>query len=196
MTRHRTYFGIPVPYFREESLGDGGFTIRFVLKGRIPSKKNHQMAIPFKKEAKDYLYAMFKERGQISLNDALAAVDMVTAKMIGNKAYYAFLKAFGPVIRDQMRVQEPKMAAKGLKFPLKRARLSLKFYFADRHITDTVNKQQSIQDLLVDCGAVANDDYATLNPISSSSASFYKELKENICLVSLFCKVENIQNSQ
>ena len=195
MTRHKTYFGIPLPYFREESHGDGGFTIRFVLQGRIPSKKNHQMAVPFKKEAQDFVHARFKEKGQISLNDALAAVDMVKAKMIGNKAYYAFLKAFRPVIEAQMKAQEAKMAQKGLKFPLKKARLSLKFYYADRHITDTVNKQQSIQDLLVDCGVVANDDYGTLNPISSSSTSFYQELRENICLVLLYCKVDNFENS-
>lgn len=194
MTRHKTYYGIPVPYFREESHGDGGFTIRFVLKGRIPSKKNKQMAVVSKGDAKKFLYATMRDNGKISLSDALRAVDMAKGKMIGNKAYYAFLELFRPVIREQMKAQEQKMAAKGLQFPLKKARLSLKFYYADRHITDTVNKQQSIQDLLVDCGVVKNDDYGTLNPISSSSASFFRELKENVCMVLLFCKVENIEN--
>lgn len=195
MARHLTYFGVPVPVFRIEKLGSGAFTIRFVLKGRIVSKKNHQQAVARRKEAKEFLYETFKNKGQISLPDALAAVDMVQPKMIGNIEYNAFLKQFRPVIQEQMRVWEQRLGGKGLKFPLKKASLSLKLYFADRYVTDTVNKQQSIQDLLVDCGVIANDDYATVNPIFAGSMNCHKKLRENICFISLSFKVENIENS-
>lgn len=195
MSKFLTYFGVVVPNFREEKLGAGAVTIRFVLKGRIPSKKNHQQAVSRRKEAKEYLHTRLKETGHVSIADALAAVDMVQAKMRGNDRYLAFVKEFKPIIQEQMRVWEQRLGPKGLKFPIKRAALSLKLYFADRHITDTVNKQQSIQDLLIDCGVVANDDYRILNPISSSSASYYQELPENICLVSMSFKMEKTENT-
>lgn len=192
MARFQTYFGVSIPVFRVEKLGSGAFTIRFVLKGRVVSKKNHQQAVARRKEAKDFLYNQLKMNGQVSISDAVSAVNMVQAKMIGNIEYRDFLKRFKPVIQEQMSVWQERLGSKGLVFPLKKASLSLKFYFADRYVTDTVNKQQSIQDLLVDCGVVYNDDYCTLNPIVGSSSSYYKELKENICLISLSFKVENV----
>lgn len=195
MSRYKTYFGVPIPYFREENMGDGGFTIRFVVKGRVVSKKNHQQAVARTKEAKEFLQNRLKDAGQISISDALAAVRMVKAKMIGNLEYNGFLKQFKPVIQEQMKAQAGKMAEKGLKFPLSKARMTIRFYFADRYITDTVNKQQSIQDLLVDSGAIKNDDYATVNPISAASANYFGELRENICLITLYCEVEKTKNT-
>lgn len=195
MSRYKTYYGIPVPYFREENPGDGGFTIRFVVKGRVVSKKNHQQAVARTKEAKEFLQNRLKEAGEISIGDALEAVRMVKAKMIGNLEYNGFLKRFKPVIQEQMKAQERKMAEKGLKFPLIEARMTIRFYFADRYITDTVNKQQSIQDLLVDSGAIKNDDYATVNPIHAASANYFGELRENVCMIILYCKVDKTKNT-
>lgn len=191
MARSNYYFGVNVPVFKEEKLGSGSFTIRFVVKGRVISKKNHQMAVCRRKEAKEFLHSI---RGPISISDAMKAVDMVQGKMIGNIQYRDFLKVFKPVIQAQMKVWEQRLGSKGVKFPIPKAALSLKFYFADRYVTDTVNKQQTIQDLLVDCGVVPDDDYATLNPIVAKSASYYGKLKENICFISLSFKVENIKN--
>lgn len=195
MARHLTYFGVPVPVFRIEKLGAGAFTVRFVLKGRIVSKKNHQQAVARRKEAKQYLYDISKQRGQISLQEALRAVDMVQAKMIGNIEYNAFLKQFKPVIEEQKRVWIERLGKKGLKFPLRKASMSLKLFFADRYVTDTVNKQQSIQDLLVDCGVLINDDRATLNPISAGSMSCYQKMKENVCFISLSFKIEETKDT-
>ena len=42
--RFLTYFGVPVPPFKEEKIGAGSVTIRFVVTGKIPSKKNNQMS--------------------------------------------------------------------------------------------------------------------------------------------------------
>lgn len=196
MAHFKTYFGVPLPTFRSESHGDGAFTIRFVLKGRVVSKKNKQMAVCRRKEAKEYIRELQRTKGSITGADAERAIDMVVAKMIGNIQYREFLKHFQPIIQEQMKWWEGRLGSKGLKFPLRKAALTLKFYFADRHVTDTVNKQQSVQDLLVDCGVIANDDYCTLNPILSESASYFGELRENICLILLYFKVENIENEE
>lgn len=196
MARFVTYFGVPVPVFREEKLGAGAITIRFVLQGRVVSKKNHQMAVTVRKEAKDFLKNKAQATGMVSLADALAAVDMVKAKMIGNKEYYEFLKHFRPVIEWQMATWRRRLEAKGLKFPLQKAALSLRLFFKDKYITDTVNKQQTIQDLLVDCGVIQNDDYRSLNPINSASARYYQELTENITFISLTFKIDKTKNER
>lgn len=196
MARFSTHFGVIVPVFREEKLGAGAITIRFVLKGRVVSKKNHQMAVTVRKDAKEFLRNRAQATGMVSLVDALAAIDMVKAKMIGNREYTEFVNRFRPVVEAQKAIWERRLAAKGLKFPLQKAALSLRLFFKDKYITDTVNKQQTIQDLLVECGVIENDDYCSLNPISSASARYYQELTENITFISLTFKNEKMKSTE
>lgn len=183
--RVQTYFGVPIPPFKEKKLGAGSTTIRFVLTGKIPSKKNHQQAVAVRKDAKRYLYDLQRKNGSISLQDALEAVNMVYAKMRGNTEYTAFLHEVKPILQQQAATWAERLRDKGLVFPISKAALSLRLYFKDRYVTDTVNKQQTIQDILVDCGIIANDDYNSLNPIHSASACYYEEVIHNIAFISL-----------
>lgn len=183
--RFQTYFGIPIPPFKKQKLESGGMTIRFIIPGTIPSKKNNQQAISVRKDAKSFLYEKQKATGNITLEDALQSVNMVYSKMRGNDEYKQFVERCKPIIQEQAAEWHRRLSKKGLTFPIRKASMSLRLYFKDRYVTDTVNKQQSIQDLLVECGIVANDDYKTLNPIHSASACYYQELIHNIAFISL-----------
>lgn len=185
MLRFQTYFGVPIPPFKEEKLGAGSCTIRFVITGVIPSKKNNQMAVSVRRHAKKLLFDTQTSKGEIKLDDALQAVNAVYSKMRGNQDYLDFVEAQRPKIIAQMAQWSTRLRDKGLIFPLQKASMCLRLYFKDRYVTDTVNKQQTIQDLLVACGVIANDDYNTLNPIHSESACYYQELIYNIAFISL-----------
>jgi hypothetical protein len=183
--RFQTYFGVPVPPFKEEKLGAGSVTIRFVVTGKIPSKKNSQQAVTIRQKAREHIRKVKKERGSITTKDAQDAIGMCYARMRGNAEYQHFIKVQKPEIIKQMQEWRTRLGDKGLIFPLSKAALSLRFYFNNKYITDTVNKQQTIQDLLVECGVVADDDYDTLNPIYSASACYVDELIYNIAFISL-----------
>lgn len=183
--RFQTYFCVPIPPFKEDKLGAGSTTIRFVITGKVPSKKNNQQAIAVRKWAREWAKQEAKKRPQPTWADVHKAVSMVKSKMRGNLPYLEFLEAVKPGIIKQMQEWSTRLQSKGLIFPIPKAAMSLRFYFKDRYITDTVNKQQTIQDLLVHCGVIANDDYKSLNPIYSASASFYEEIIYDISFVSL-----------
>jgi hypothetical protein len=185
MPQVKSYFGVHLPPFKEKKWGAGAASIRFVITGTIPSKKNNQQAVSVRRDAKNYLFEKQKSGQNVTFQDALAAVDMVYSKMRGNEAYQSFVKEQKPKIQKQMQFWSTNLFEKGLVFPLQRASMNLRLYFKDRYITDTVNKQQTIQDLLIECGVIANDDYKTLNPISSASACYYEELVHNIAFISL-----------
>ncbi len=193
MPRFQRYFGIRVPVFEEEKMGNGAISIRFVLEGRVISKKNNESAVPDTKRAKDYLYGLMRTKGHITLQDALAAVDMVGVRFIGNPEYRAFLKKFVPVIQDQMKFWEKMLASNGVSFPIQKAAFNVKFGFKDKHITDTVNKMQTIHDLLTKAGAIRDDDYTVLNPIHGYSKRFYKRLVNNISFISLTVEKGNVE---
>lgn len=187
--RHQTYFGVPIPPFKEEKIGAGSTTIRFVIKGKIPSKKNNEMAVAVRSEAKTYLQQLQAQNRPLTYKEAFAAVDMVYGKIVGNQKYKAFVAEIRDSIDSQKQIWIERLGQKGLSFPLYKASMTLRLYFKDKYVTDTVNKQQSIQDLLIDCGVIANDDYIRLNPIHSASACYKDELLYNIAFISLTFKL-------
>lgn len=188
--RFQTYFGVPIPPWKEELLGAGAATIRFVILGSIPSKKNNQQAVTVKRYARAWIRKRAAESGKVDLNDALYAIDLCQSKMRGNAKYTEFLQKQKPEILKQAAEWSERLGPKGLIFPLKKATMSLRLYFSKRYVTDTVNKQQSIQDLLVDCGILANDDYRTLNPITSASACYVDEIVHDIAFISISFKLD------
>jgi hypothetical protein len=188
--RFQTYFGVAIPPWKEDKLGAGSVTIRFVLTGKVPSKKNNQQAVATRKAARTWANNESKRRPTPTWADVHRAIGMCGAKMRGNTEYKEFVARMKPIIHAQSGEWRNRLEAKGVHFPLKKATLSLRLYFKDRYVTDTVNKQQTIQDLLVECGIIANDDYKSLNPINSASASYYEEIIYDIAFISLSFKVK------
>lgn len=183
-----TYFGVPIPPFKEEKLGSSSTTIRFVLTGKIPSKKNNQQAVAVRKNARAWANEQAKIR-PATWADVHLAIGMVYSKMRGNKDYYDFLDKVRPILQEQSSYWVKQLEHKGLTFPLKKSTLSLRLYFKDRYVTDTVNKQQTIQDVLQDCSIIQNDDYRSLNPIHSASANYYEEIVKDIAAITLTFKL-------
>lgn len=183
--RFQTYFGVPIPPFKEEKIGAGSTTIRFILTGKMPSKKNNQMSVAVRKFARDFAKKQEKSGKQPTWATVNKAISLCTSKVRPNSEYKEWVDRMKPILHNQSAWWVKRLESKGLVFPLKKATLSLRLYFKDRYITDTVNKQQSIQDLLVSAGIIANDDYKTINPIHSASASFYEEIIHDIAFISL-----------
>jgi len=183
--RFLTYFGVHIPPVNKEKYKSTSTTIRFVIKGNVPSKKNNQQAVTIRKIARDWVNAQKRKGIPPSYESMHHAISMTSSKMRGNVKYIEFVEKYKPIIRDQMIKWSERLQDKGLIFPLSKATMTLTFYFKGRYITDSVNKQQSIQDLLVDCGVLANDDYRTLNPITTSSSCHYEEIIEDIAFISL-----------
>ena len=180
-----TYFGVPVPPWKEEKIGNKGTTIFFILTGKTPSKKNNQHAVTIRKYARSWAIQQSKTGRSPSWADVHKAISMCKSKMRGNTEYLAFLEKVKPVLQKQAACWSEKLFYKGLVFPIKKSTLALKFYFKDRYVTDTVNKQQTIQDVLVHSGIIANDDYNSLNPINSASGLYYEEIVKDISRITL-----------
>lgn len=186
--RFVTYAGIPIPPFKEEKLGAGSTTIRFVITGKIPSKKNNSMAVTIRKHARDYINKIAKG-GVITVKEAQLAIGKTHSKVRGNQEYQSWVKSQKPIILEQMHTWVERLSAKGLIFPLTKCTISARFYHDNLYHIDTLNKAQSVQDLLVDCKVIQDDNYAVLNPIHYASANYKDELIHSICFISLSFKL-------
>lgn len=183
--RFLTLFNIPLPPFKEEKYTSKSTTIRFVISGNVPSKKNNQQAVTVRKTARDWANSQQKSGKSPTWADVHKAISMTSSKMRGNAKYKEFVYKYKPIIQEQMLEWSTRLAHRGLVFPLSKATMTLKLYFKSRYVTDTVNKQQAIQDLLVDAGVISNDDYKTLNPIHSASACYYEEIIEDLASITI-----------
>lgn len=186
--RFQTYFEVPIPPFKEEKLGAGSTTIRFVITGKIPSKKNNSMAVTIRKPARSYLNNVSKN-GMVTLKQAQAAISRTSSKVRGNREYQQWVKEQKPIMLKQMNEWSKRLSSKGLVFPLTKATMSVRFYFNNNYSIDSINKGQSVQDLLVDCNVIQDDNYNVLNPIHYASANYKDELIYSICFVSISFKI-------
>jgi hypothetical protein len=184
----KKWFGVYIPPFKEEKYGSNIIPIRFVLTGKIPSKKNNQMSVAVRRFAREFAKKQEKTGKQPTWATVNRAISLCTSKVRPNSEYIEWVERMKPVLHEQSSFWAEKLEKYGIVFPLTKATMSLRLYFKGRHITDTVNKQQSIQDLLVAAGIIANDDYKTLNPIHSASACYYEEVIYDIAFISLSFK--------
>ena len=183
--KYQTWFGVKIPEWRGEKFGSGATTIRFVLTGKIISKKNNVQAMAMRKPALDWLDKIFAEKGQITLADAKKAVNIVRGKVIGNTEYKTFLEKYKPIIQAQAAHWSERLEKKGLIFPVQKSTCSIRLYFKDNYITDGGNKQETIHDLLKISGIIVDDNRKTLNPIKTESADYYQQLEKNIAFISI-----------
>lgn len=179
------WFGVPIPPFKEPKFTGKSTTLRFVLTGKMPSKKNNQQAVTVRMPARNWANEMKRQGKQPTWDDVHKAINMVSSKMRGNAKYIEFSKRCKPVLQEQMLFWSKRLASKGLIFPLLSSTMTLKLHFKNRYIQDVVNKQQTIQDVLVDCGIIANDDYNCLNPITGKAACYYEEIIYDIAFISI-----------
>lgn len=191
-----TYFGQKVPRFKENKLGAGSVTIRFVLTGKTPSKKNNQMSVAVRKIARSWAKKQEKSGKQPTWRDVNKAISLCQSKVRPNTEYQQWVEQMKPVLQKQSAWWVEQLGSRGLVFPLQKATMSIKFYFKDRYVTDTVNKQQSAQDLLVSAGIIANDDYKTLNPIWAGSACYYNEMTTDVVFISLSFRLDSTQQKR
>lgn len=183
--RFQTYFGVPIPPFKEEKIGAGSTTIRFVITGRVPSKKNNQMSVAVRMPARKWAEKLKQSGAPPTWDTVQKAISKCKSKVRPNTQYKEWVEKTIPTLHQQSSWWINQLQEKGLVFPLQKATMSIRFYFKSRYITDTVNKQQAIQDLLIEAGIISNDDYNTINPIHAASACFYEEIIHDIVFISL-----------
>ena len=187
--RFSTYFGIPLPPFKSVKLGAGSTTIRFVLKGSIPSLKNGRNAVVARKEALNYIKGK-TENGLVPYKDVQYAISkLIYGKVTPNDKYREWAEAQMPTIIEQRDYWYKRLESKGLVFPLFKCTMSCRFYFNNHYKIDIISKQESLQDLLVAAKVIEDDNYTILNPIHSAAAEYKDELTESLCFISISFKM-------
>ena len=158
-------------------------TIRFVVTGVIPSKKNRQ-------RARSNFWAI-----KASLNkmksfihpSAVAKIVEERLKLYIQSApeHQKWLESTKPIVTAQAAEWALKYRDYGLVFPLSNISVKVYHYWADNRKRDLSNKFETLADMLVACGIIEDDSWQVMNQISSEGNGYSGQINEHITTIDL-----------
>lgn len=183
----RTYFGIFIPPYKEEKVSKRGdnVTLRFVLQDYFPSKKNKIIPFTERSEAKKHITKSFENLPSViskeqAIKIATDAIYKVNSRIVGSTEYKEFVKENKDKLQLQMKYYHDIYGHKGLIFPISKGKIKIRFLFKSNYRLDTISKEESILDILVSCGVIADDNRFILNPAVREGISHKGNITEDI----------------
>jgi hypothetical protein len=153
-------------------------TLRYVVVGVIPSKKNDfhtENNVRF--VIKDAL-AKFG----ISQKAFTYIKDNTKSWIRGSKRYLEWVE----LVKDNIHAQSLFWAEKyNIVYPLDFVSIKTYYFFADKMARDFHNKDEAVYDMLVKLGVISDDNYGVLFKTSSDGGCYASEIKESICTIDI-----------
>lgn len=177
--------GVHIPPRKKQS--GRNITLEFVLTGTVPSKKNLQVPTFNRQRAVRKVHSLLYAVGSDTLEDRKEAirqaVDDIRCYIHNSGRYTKWVSVQKPVIAQQVQALNRRYKAHGLAYPITRCSISIVFYWADDRARDNSNKAETIQDLLVSCGIIADDNYRCLFKTVTEAENYKGEINEHIAQI-------------
>lgn len=181
--------GVLLPPKKKEISGTKYITVRFVITGTIPSKKNmiwadtnlFQLTKGFKAEMVGLQW--LRDNLKPFIRNSQKYVDWVAAQT--------------PVILEQAARESSRYAVKhGLVFPMDQVTISVYHYWADNMARDNSNKYDSIIDLLVACKILTDDRWQVVRENKSASQCYHGDITDHITTIDITQRVRLASDDQ
>jgi hypothetical protein len=155
-------------------------TIRFCINGVIPSKKNMIWADSNLNLILNKLYS-FK-----SVKECIGWLRTNLKTFVRNsKKYKDWVEATTPVLLEQAAKEAARYQKYDITYPLSNVSVKVYHYWADDRERDNSNKYDSIIDLLVACGILANDAWQVVGRNESESECYSGQILDHITTVDI-----------
>ena len=177
-------FGINLPP-RKKKIAKSFITLRFVLTGTLPSKKN--MWIP----ATNFRPIRNKADKSKSVSEVLAFIsERIKCYIRPNNKFKEWEERTKKVIVEQAAYYSNLYKKYGVTFPLSDCSLAMYCYWRENKERDNVNKLESVQDILTDSGIIVSDSWQKLNPVTVESEWYGDNILYDIVVIDLTIRSE------
>jgi hypothetical protein len=170
---------------RKKKIYNKSITLRFVIEGSIPSKKNNQVAIVKWKEADRIAEKIFQSGKQISATEYDKIKRFTKAFITPSARHQKWENKVAPLIIAQRNKWTALIASKGLIWPLSKCSVSIYTYKKDRKLRDMGNRLLSVEDILVKCQVILDDNDKVLAPITLDADEYVDEITEQCTVINL-----------
>lgn len=176
-----------IPPRKKRVVGKQCITIPFVITGAIPSKKNNQIPVVDRRQARDRLIQLLREGDGFRLEEARVqeVIKAVHARIRPSNKFRAWHEKWKPKLIEQAARWTTSYASQKLIFPVTRASISIYHYWANNVARDNSNKAESIHDLLIDAGILTGDTWQVLHATRSEADLYAGEITDHITVINL-----------
>lgn len=183
----QTAHGIHLPP-RKKKDRSRSLTLRFVLTGTIPSKKNRQVAtMPWRRLIKAIRTLISTAAGSgITIGQIVALFKQNKPYIRQSDEFRAWHEEAKQKIVEQAQKQVAALnPSHDLVLPASRASISIYHYWKDDRVRDNSNKAETIHDLLVDAAILTGDTWQELSPIKADADLYRGEILDHITVIDL-----------
>lgn len=175
----QTIFGVRIPP-RKKVQHKNCLTLRFVITGTIPSKKNNYTAERNWQKLNKLLVP-----GAILTPDLISQIKDVKPYVRKADRYKDWEEEVTPLLVDQASYWHMVYAKYGLSYPITRCSLSYYHYWADNRGRDNSNKHEGFDDLFVSCGLISSDAHQCLYKSDQEAHNYHGEINDHITVITL-----------
>ena len=181
--RITTRFGISLPP-RKKKTYKQTITLRFIIEGTVPSKKNEWHAASnwapmFKKLLKTEDKFKTKKELLEHINKELKVY------IRGSQKYVSFRDKNVPLLTEQAKFWKERYSKYDVVFPISNATVSIYHFWKDEQRRDNTNKADTILDVLIEAGILLDDTWQCLNPIHSEAECYAGEINDHETCIDL-----------
>lgn len=177
--RIKTYYGIPVPPWRHEPMGKC-MTFVFIMRGRIPSKKNELVGVVDRTDAFAYLNSITTP---LTKNDCITALFKTYARIKNSLVYEEWEMSAVEVFKEQLAKNQPTAEKNGLVFPLTNAVVNVYLYWKGKYRRDNSNKSEGLHDALVKAHVLLDDSDKVMPNTSQHAKDYSEEVTESMAVI-------------
>jgi hypothetical protein len=181
----QTSHGIHLPP-RKKKNRPKSITLRFVITGTIPSKKNRQIpAINWKRLLKQILHLIYSKKYNVVADDLKAIFKDNKPYIRQSEKFREWHEKAKLIIVEQAAKLHGSYSKFNLEYPISEASIKIYHYWKDNVVRDNSNKSETIHDLFKDTNIITDDCWQALSPIAADAGLYAGEITDHITVIDL-----------
>jgi len=185
--RIKTYHGIAVPPWKHEPV-NRSITMVFVIKGRIPSKKNELVAVVDREDAFKYLKTLPET---VNKSQCTTMLFKTFGRVKNSKEYEKWELSAVETFKKQQKSFIDMAQRHGIVFPITKATVTTKFYWKGKYRRDNSNKSEGLHDALVKARVLLDDSDRVIPDTSQGARDYSDEILESMAVIYITVPLKN-----
>lgn len=155
-------------------------TFVFIMRGRIPSKKNELVAVVDRNDAFEFLKNL---PPMITHQQATTLLFKTFGRVTNSKEYEAWEEGAAEVFRGQLAQNQATAERNGIIFPVPRAVVNVYLYWKGKYRRDNSNKSEGLHDALVKAQVLLDDSDRVMPDTAQHAKDYSEEVTESMAVI-------------
>lgn len=155
-------------------------TFVFIMRGRIPSKKNELVAVVDRNDAFSFLKTL---PPMISHGQATSMLYKTFGRVTNSVEYEKWELGAVEIFKSQLAKNQATAERNGIIFPLSKAAVNVYLYWKGKYRRDNSNKSEGLHDALVKAMVLLDDSDRVMPDTTQHAKDYTGEVTESMAVI-------------